>query len=571
MKRLVLMGNPNVGKSLVFARLTGAGVISSNYPGTTVEFTSGKIRLGGELAEVIDAPGTYSLQPSSDAERVAQGVLEIADLVVNVVDATNMERNLLLTLELLEQGKPLVVALNLWDEARHTGISIDVPALERLLGAPVVPVVALTGEGFRDLMERIRGTGVPAGHPALSDEERWLRVGAIVREVQTVAHRHHTLRDRLSDATIMPATGIPLAAMVLIALGGAVVLAGEALVRFVTDPLFQLYQGPLSTFAAWLGDGLLREILVGEPVGGKVDFARSMGVLTTGIYIPLGIVLPFIITFYLALALLEDSGYLPRLATLTDTLFHRLGLHGHAVVPLFLSLGCNVPGVLSTRLLETRRQRFIAATLCAVSVPCASKTAMIFGVLGPYGPFYPLLVFSTLAVVYVLGGLLLNRLLPGESTEIFLEIPPYRWPSPAVLAQKTWMRVRVFLAEAIPFMMAGVLVVNLLTITGLLYLVALAGGPLVTGWLGLPGDASIVLLTGLFRRDLAIGMLLSLDLTPPQIAIATTTLTMLFPCMATFVVLARELGIRDMLLSVLFMAGLAFLTGGVMKILLVGV
>ena len=197
-----------------------------------------------------------------------------------------------------------------------------------------------------------------------------------------------------------------------------------------------------------------------------------MGLLTTGIYVPLGMVLPYIVGFYLALALLEDSGYLPRLATLSDNLFHRLGMHGHAIVPLFLGLGCNVPGALSTRNLETRKQRFIAATLLGLAVPCTAKSAMIFGVLGSYGQGYVFLVFAALAMVYVAAGLVLNKAVRGESPEIFLEIPPYRRPGFLTILKKTWMRIRWFLAEAIPFLFLGVLLVNVLYTVGFMEWIA---------------------------------------------------------------------------------------------------
>jgi ferrous iron transport protein B len=281
-------------------------------------------------------------------------------------------------------------------------------------------------------------------------------------------------------------------------------------------------------------------------------------------------VLPYIVGFYLALSLLEDSGYLPRLATLSDNLFHRLGMHGTAVIPLFLGLGCNVPGALSARVLETRKQRFISLTLLGLSVPCTAKSAMIFGVLGSYGQKYVLLVFSVLAVVYLVAGLVLNRVVKGESPEIFLEIPPYRRPNASMILKKTWMRIRWFLAEAIPFLFLGVLLVNVLYTVGFMTWVARIFSPFMQWWLAIPCEAVAALLVGFFRKDLAVGMLLPLGLSAGQMVVATTLLSLYFPCVATFALLVKELGLKDTLKSSAIMVATALLVGGAMRWALIG-
>jgi ferrous iron transport protein B len=255
--------------------------------------------------------------------------------------------------------------------------------------------------------------------------------------------------------------------------------------------------------------------------------------------------------FSILAALLEDSGYLPRLATLTDTFFHRLGMHGYGIVPVFLGLGCNVPGILATRVLETRKQRFIAATLIAISIPCMAKTAMIFGTIGQFGFLYILLVIAVLAVVYITIGMILSRVIHGECPEIFLEIPPYRTPRLNMVLKKTWMRLVAFIAEAVPYLFLGVLLVNILYATGFLAWLGTVLAPLIVSWLGLPKEASGSLLTGFLRKDLAIGMLLPLDMTPQQMVVAVTTLTMYFPCAGAFAVLYRELGFSGMIKSVI--------------------
>jgi ferrous iron transport protein B len=570
-RKIVLMGNPNVGKSVVFSRLTGARVITSNYAGTTVDFCHGCMFLEEQEYDVVDAPGTYSLQPSNKAEEVAVDMLREAEMVVDVVDATNLERNLFLTLELMESGKPVLVALNLWDETKHLGIDIDVAALEKKLGVPVVPTVALTGEGISELVSKLRALEPPALVPKRSDEQRWVEIGRIIKDVQVVRHRHHTLRDHISDLTIKPLTGIPIAVGIIFLAFWLVRWLGEGMINYVFNPIFELYRPVMMSLSSALGPGLVHDVLVGELIDGEIDFVQSLGVLTTGLYVPFGMVLPYIIAFYLMLALLEDSGYLPRLATLSDNIFHKLGMHGHGIVPVFLGMGCNVPGSLATRQLETRKQRFIAATLLAISVPCMAQTAMIFGILGSHGIGYIFIVFLTLFIVYIVTGLLLNRLVRGKSPEIFLEIPPYRRPSISTVLKKTGMRVRWFLQEAVPWLLFGVLLINVLYVVGVFDAMGQVFAPLMEGLLGLPSEAAPSLLIGFLRKDLAVGMLLPLGMSAEQLVIAAVMLTMYFPCVATFVVLLKELGVKDMLKAAGVMIVMAVGVGAVLRLILIGV
>jgi ferrous iron transport protein B len=571
MKKIVLMGNPNVGKSVVFSRLTGANVIASNYPGTTVDFSKGKMCLGKEGHEIIDAPGTYSLEPSNKAEEVAFEMFGQADLIIDVADATNLERNLYLTLQLLEQKKPVILALNMWDEARHTGIIIDLKKLENELHIPVVPTVALSGEGFSDLVRRFDEARSPGEIEPMNDSERWMKIGEIIGNVQQVTHRHHTLWDWISEASIRPLTGVPIALVVIFAALWLVIFIGNTLITYIFDPLFALYTPIVMSISTWLGPGLLHDLLIGQLIDGQIDYIQSMGLLTTGIYVPFAMVLPYIIAFYSVLAVFEDTGYLPRLATLSDTFFHRIGMHGFGIIPVFLGLGCNVPGVLATRSLETKKQRFIAATLIAISVPCMAKNAMVFGILGSFGLVYVILVFATLFLVFVSSGLILNRLIKGDSPEICLEIPPYRMPDPMTVLKKTWMRIRWFLKEAIPFVFLGVLIINVLYAIGFVEWLGDIFAPVIQGWFGLPQEATTALLIGFLRKDLAVGMLLPLAMSPLQLVIATTLLTIYFPCVGTFAVMFRELGIRDMIKATAFMAGTAFLVGGAMRLVLLGI
>ena len=575
MKKILLMGNPNVGKSVIFSRLTGANVIVSNYPGTTVDFTKGIMRIGGHKAELIDVPGVYSLEPTNTAEEVAVGMVNEGDIIINVVDATNLERNLYQTLELIERDIPMIVVLNMWDETKHSGITINLEKLEKLLEVPVVPTVALTGEGIKTLQSGLKKICSSSTKPKIRTKkpikDKWSHIGEIIQEVQKVEHRHHTTLELISDLTVKPGTGLPIALVVMLLTFIFIRFIGEGLINYISDPLFDLYMPYVMALSNMLYPGILHDVLIGRLIDGQIDYIQSMGLLTTGLYVTFGMVLPYIIAFYLGLSFIEDTGYLPRLSVLVDNIFHRFGLHGYAIVSVFLGMGCNVPGALSVRILETRKMRFIAATLLSIAVPCMAQTAMIFGILGSYGIKYILMVITALVVTYIIMGLLLKRIIKGESPELFCEIPPYHRPSGRAVMKKTWMRIRSFLIEAIPFVFLGVVLVNILYITGIIDILGDILSPVVSGIWGLPQAAAGALLIGFLRKDVAVGMLVPLDMSPQQLVIAVTILTIYFPCVATFVVLIRELGIRDLIRSTLLMIFTALIVGGVMRIILLGV
>jgi ferrous iron transport protein B len=293
-----------------------------------------------------------------------------------------------------------------------------------------------------------------------------------------------------------------------------------------------------------------------------------MGLLTTGIFVPFAMVLPYIFAFYLLLGLLEDTGYLPRLATLVDNIMHKLGMHGLSIIPMMLGLGCNVPGALATRILETKRQRFIAMTLMAVAVPCMAQTAMVFGLLGRYGIQGLGILFTTLFIVWLSLGYILNKIVKGTKPETFMEIPPYRLPYLRGLMKKLWMRLKNFIREAVPFVIFGVFIVNILYVLGIISIISSAASPVIVGVLGLPKEAAASLMVGFLRKDVAVGMLLPLSLTMKQLIIASTVLTMYFPCVAAFVVMFRELGLKDMAKSVIIMILASLAVGGMLNIIL---
>ena len=610
---ILLVGQPNVGKSVLFSHLTGVRTIASNYPGTTVSYAMGRMRGKGGTLTVVDAPGTYSLEPLDEAARVTVDLIDDAKRIINVVDSTHLERHLPMTLELIAQNKPMVVALNMSDEARHRGISIDVERLSAELGVPIVPIVALSGEGVKQLVDTcldlqpqqppiLNQSGHPghhphirhpsqagngnasAGHVHLDRDRIWQRVGELVERVQTLEHHHHSFPERLEEISIHPLWGSLFALLVIslsfslvrligeFLIGGAVGIVGASWVElpFGTELLFdKVLQPPLMRLSALLGPGsFLHRLLIGTLVDGRIDFMQSFGVLTSGIFIPLGVVLPYLLSFYFVLSLLEDSGYLPRLAVFLDNFMHRIGLHGYAIIPTLLGLGCNVPGIMATRILESRRQRFITATLISVAVPCAALQAMIIGLVGRRGIGPVLVVYGTLFVVWLLISLILRFPSRELQPELLVEIPPYRLPSARALAAKMWLRISGFVREALPIILTAIVAVNVLYQLDLFTYLAKFTEPVVTRVWGMPSEAVVPLLVGMLRKDVALGLFAALTLTGKQMIIGSVVLAMFFPCVATFVVLFRELGFKGGLKSMGIMLLAVFLTGGALNLIL---
>lgn len=575
MKKILLIGNPNVGKSVIFARLTGIQVITSNYAGTTVEYTKGIMTIGDEKFEVIDLPGTYSLEPTSKAEEVAcqflkETLLEEKDsVVVNIVDATNLERNLHLTLDLIDKGYPVVVVLNMCDDIKHRGIDINVREMEELLGVPVIPACAVTGLGIKMLKERFKEANIRQVKCRTHDE-LWQAVGSIVTQVQHLTHKHHTLRELIEDLSIRPFSGFFLGLGVIYLAFIVVRFIGEGLTNYILDPFFNnLYAPLLMKLSAILGEKtLLHHILIGGLTDGKIDFQSSAGLLTTAPYVEFAMVLPYIISFYLVLGLLEDIGYLPRFALLLDTVMHKIGLHGFAIIPVLLGFGCNVPGILATRMLESKRERFIASTLISIAVPCAALQAMIIKLLAPGGTLPFVIVFSALFFSWIVIGFILNKILKGYSPELILEIPPYRWPPLSIIFSKLWLRVKEFIIDAFPFVILGVFIINLLQYFQIFSAISSFSEPLMKSILGLPKEAIFPIVIGFLRKDIAAGLLIPLHLTLKQLIIACVVLSMSFPCIATFIIFLKELGFKYLVAATAIMIAATLLIGGVLNILL---
>ncbi|MEO0077317.1 MAG: FeoB small GTPase domain-containing protein, partial [candidate division WOR-3 bacterium] len=346
MKTILLVGNPNVGKSVIFSHLTGVKVIAANYPGTTISFTKGYMKIMNEQVQLIDVPGSYTLEPTCKAEEVACQMIEQGDIIINVIDATNLERHLYLTLQLMTKNKPMVIALNFWDETKHRGINIDYKKLESILGIPVIPTSAIRGEGLNELKLRLNDARVP--NPKLfSNEARWQFIGEIVNNVQTISHRHHTYAERFGEMMIHPVFGLIFGAVIIYLSFLSIRVIAESLIRYLIDPFFYKIYAPLLYKLSNIlqPTSILHKILIGNLINNQIDFKQSIGLISTGIYVEFAMILPYIVSFYLILSLLEDVGYLPRLAIIADKLMHRIGLHGYAIIPMLLGSGCNVPGI----------------------------------------------------------------------------------------------------------------------------------------------------------------------------------------------------------------------------------
>lgn len=591
---LVLAGNPNVGKSVVFGLLTGTYVEVSNFPGTTVEITRGR---HGDY-DVLDTPGVYGVGSFNEEEAVARDVILTADVIVNVVDAVHLQRDLFLTLQLADLGLPMVVALNMVDEARSQGVGVDRDLLEDLLGVPVVEMVAVDGSGLDTLVGRLgearRGhadllieeesleTALPGGcrpdallvlegdamiaarHGVAAGSQRdeiyarrRARVDDLVGHVVTDTDDGLSLGARISRIMLEPLTGFPLLAALLAATyvvlgqwiaGGVVGVTEETIMLGYWEPFVrESVSGVLQQGSA------LYTFLAGE-----------FGVLTMTPTYLLGVILPLVVGFYLLMALLEDSGYLPRIAALADRGLTALGLNGRAIIPLILGLGCVTMGTLTTRILGSKRERFIATALMAVAVPCSAQIAVIAALMARVGGGYAAAYFGLLIAVFVALGTVLNRVVPGVSTSLLIDLPPLRIPRLKNVVRKTTTKAWGFMREVALFFLAGTALISALDISGALAWIQRVAAPLTVSWLHLPAEAATAFVMGFVRRDFGAAGFFTMDLSAPQLLVAMVTITLFVPCAASMMVVLKERGWKYLLGLFGGSVGLAFLIGGLL-------
>ncbi len=630
LKRIALVGNPNVGKSVIFGLLTGKYATVSNYPGTTVEVTQSNMTLGGKRYLVVDTPGVNNLLPMSEDEQVTRDILlaQRPDITVQVGDAKNLRRTLSITIQLAEMGLPAVLDLNMEDEAMDSGIRIEKEALSRALGIQVVGTVAPQRKGLKELSAAIaRGGSVPALHvdygkaeeyigkvasflpPAnisarsialmvlsgdkslapwlkanLDDagleniealryecsvrlgtpaslyinEMRLKKAGEIAAAVfSKVPQRENALIAFLSKATIHPVWGFPFLLVVLAGLYEFVgVLGAGVFVNFLERVIFGEYLNPMfAKVFELIHIPFLAELFVGR-----------YGIITMALTYSIAIVLPITTTFFIAFSILEDSGYLPRLAIMTNKFFNMMGLSGKAVLPMVLGLGCGTMAVMTTRILEGKRDRLIAIFLLSLAIPCSAQLGVILGMLGSLSMTAMAIWLICVLGVLLLAGWLAARVLPGKRSEFFLEIPPIRKPSLQNVALKTLNRAVWYLKEAVPLFILGTLVLFTLDKLNMLTLIEKAASPVVVGFLGLPPKATEAFIIGFLRRDYGAAGLFAMSrqglLTHVQSLVSIVTITLFLPCLASFFIIIKEKGMRVALAMLAIITPFALAFGG---------
>ncbi len=637
---IALVGHPNVGKSVLFQRLTGRYVTVANYPGTTIEIVRGVAQaLPGSV--MIDTPGVVAFPPRSEDEQVVAQVLLNDSLraLIQVGDAKNLRRTLLLTLQLAEMGVPLVLALNMMDEAAARGVGVDHERLANRLGLTVVPTVATRGQGVKELTAALQTAQMPQFRLAYPPEietaldelcpllplcpiapralallwlsgdpttEAWLKehlaeeiharlnarrdalqlvytepLSSVIQRTRLIyieqlapavlresGSGRRGLAAWLGQLAIHPLWGLLILAVVLYAIYWFVgVFGASTLVGLLENDLFGEILNPwlTDTVNRWLPIPLLADFIVGE-----------YGLWTMGMTYALALILPIVTTFFLAFGVLEDSGYLPRLSVISNRLFQFMGLNGKAVLPMVLGLGCVTMATMTTRILETKRDRLLVILLLALAVPCSAQLGVVMGMLAGIS-FTATLLWSGIVVAILLAvGWLAARLVPGERTALLVELPPLRLPVASNVIIKTLARLEWYLKEVVPLFLVGTALMFVLDKIGLLPWIIRVGEPLVTGWLGLPPEASAAFLLGFLRRDFgATGLFVMQQnglLTPLQVVTAMVTITLFIPCIASVMMIARERGARTAAAMVVLIFPLAFLVGGLLyrALLIVG-
>ena len=562
--RIALIGQPNCGKSTLFNQVAGYKAETGNFSGTTVEYTESKVRVLGKIVDVVDLPGSYTLEALSPAEQEVANFLHShhVDVIINVCDASHLSTGLELTLQLLLLNKPMIVALNMFDEAVRMGLIIDGPGLSEELGVPVLPLIASKGRGVKPLFiealklgesdQDTRSSKYSRVGDSSMDEQRHKQSQRLVELFVQQGERKVSLRDRLDDLLLHPFWGYVALLTVLYTFFQAVYGIGQ----WIEPPLLAFFetiaQGAMNVFGS---SSLWSEVLLG---------------VVQGIAAGVAIVLPYLLPFLFGLGILEDVGYLPRVAFLMDSLMHRLGLHGKAIVPFILGYGCNVPAVMSTRTLEEPRDRYLAAAL-ATLVPCAARLAVVFGLVAYYlGPLAAFSLYLFNLLVIAVTGRVLNQLMPEDTAGLILEMPPYRVPTFKNVMGKSWFRVREFIFEAWPLLIVGSGILSVLIYFDTASIINAIVRP-VTWSLGLPSEVGVPLLFGILRKELSLVMLsqalgtINFDsaLSIPQMVTYATFVMFYLPCLATLAVLKRELGTRSMLLISLLTIVVAMLAAWV--------
>jgi ferrous iron transport protein B len=636
-EKLILIGNPNVGKSVIFNYLTGKYVTVSNYPGTTVEVSTGTLSTHGKKFQVLDTPGVNSLIPMSEDEKVTRDILlkEPKSYLVQVIDAKNIRRGLLISLQLLEMGLPFVVLLNMWDEAKSRGIDIKLQTLSEILDTPVLKTVATRQKGLEKIKENLQSrppSSISISYPGaiengvsriasllpetsiskrslalmlLSGDESlagWLHTNLSEKDVLQIEKSRQEIQAHLADSigylinqarlrkvdevlskvmglrgeapksissflgnlSIHPVWGIPILLLVLWATYEFVgVFGAQRSVKFLEETLFGKWLLPPVTafFQRFVPIPFFQEFFIGP-----------YGVITMALTYAIAIVLPIVGCFFLVFGVMEDSGYLPRLAVMTNQVFKKMGLNGKAVLPMVLGLGCDTMATMTTRILETEKDRTIVTLLLALAVPCSAQLGVILGMFAGLPALYLFLWILIVAGVLILVGYLASRTIPGEGSDFILEVPPLRVPLISNVIVKTLARIEWYLKEAVPLFILGTLILFALHKTKLLALLERVANPLIVGFLGLPAKVTEAFLIGFLRRDYGAAGLFVLaregQLNSHQILVSLVTITLFIPCIAQFFMMIKERGLRKALWISAVIFPIAFGVGGMVNFLL---
>jgi ferrous iron transport protein B len=570
--KIALVGNPNVGKSVIFNALSGFYAEVSNFPGTTVDIS----RAFSKEGEIIDTPGAYSLGNYTEDEAVTQQILQEADIVINILSALSIERDLFLTQQMVDLGLPLIIVVNQIDEAEKKGLKIDCARLQDFLGIKVIPTIAIRGQGITEILKSIRnkeykvsGRKTPAvekifqeqnlsgcekfqklleiesnesSDPELKDRiytERRKIITEIETQVVSEKEKNTDFLEVFGNMLFNPFIGAAAAILLLFLLYQilGVFIAGN-IVDFLTKTIDNNYNPWIrNIFSGIIPNHSINEIIVGE-----------FGLLTMTPKLILGVILPLLTGFYLFMAILEDSGYLPRLAILMDNLLSKLGLNGRAVIPVILGFGCSCMGVMTTRILGTKKERTIATAILGLTIPCSAQLGIIIALLSAAGGFKLWIIYIFIVIfILTLTGTVLNKIIPGKVSDLLIDIPPMRMPLFLNTFNKTTFRIVNFLKEAIPMFLAGSLILSILKLVGGLAFLEWAFSPIVKNLLHLPEQFSNAFIMGLIRRDMGATGIIDIadNLSAIQVLTSAVVLTLFVPCIASLIVIYKERGIKE--------------------------
>ncbi len=628
---IVLAGQGNSGKSTVFNYLTGLHQHIGNWAGKTIEKAEGTLFYRDHTVDVLDLPGIYSLTTVSEEELISRSYIikQNPDCVINVVDSTNLERSLIFTLQLLELERPVIIALNMTDLAKRKGITVDARKLQKILNVPVIPTIASRGsgltrlvdkaidlkkdkpertihkygkeieQGIEELSDQMKGIDLPYplrwiaikllekdsditarvselkpravesslrimeeleeihGHdsPLVIADERSLLASRITRETVKIARdRELSLNERLEALTTHKVTGYLFMILILGGMFLAVFSFGNRLSEWLD-----------SIFSGWHD---LWEAAVGTSFWPALGWSAIESVLAL-----IQIAFPYILPFYILLYLLEDWGYIARISFLMDKLMHKMGIHGKACISFIIGLGCNVPGCLSCRIMESKRERFITAVLVTL-VPCSAVSVIVFGLVGKYVGLpwaFGLYIFATVLIFIV--GKISSKLMVGEPVELIMPMPDYKIPNIKTIFSQTWDSLKEFIYIAAPIVIVSGVVIQGINLAGWMPAIASVMSPVTVNWLGLPSVTGILLIFGILRKELILVMLAAYlgttdfnEVLTSQQMITLAVVSMFYvPCVATISILWKEYGWKKALVITLAETAFAIVLAGLVK------